>query len=241
MSEQVKLEEINIIEEDDKNLKSLMKSQDFKQKVSMMLSYAMEFWKCIMSSLLTIFVPQSCGEKVCSISENFSRSEPYGYFTLIFNFFTFFIFSILYYFEAKREFRLINYLEVNQKKARDNNSVENNLIYLSDKRKGNLVSLDKFYAYSGSVGAITFLLNLIFSIIFISGNYLDSQTITVFLTNIIFMASKLYDIYSIINTDTYVFYSAYLTRKIQFNDVDEDKREALLNQDTKQQIELGEE
>lgn len=237
MSEPIKLEEINVIEEDDKNLKSLMKSQDFKQKVNMMLSYVMEFWKCIMSSLLTIFIPQSCGEKVCSISENFSRNEPYGYFTLIFNFFTFFIFSILYYFEAKREFRLINYLEVNQKKARDNNSVEKNLIHLSDKRKDNLVNLDKSYAFSGAIGGITFFLNLIFSIVFISGNYLDSQTITVFLTNIIFMASKLYDIYSIIKTEKYIFYSAYLTRKIQFNDVDEDKRETLPDQEKLELVE----
>ena len=37
------------------------------------------------------------------------------------------------------------------------------------------------------------------------------------------MASKLYDTQIITNTDENVFLSAYLTRKIQYNDVDPDK------------------
>jgi len=219
--------ESKYIEEEDKNLKSMMKNQDFKQKVSMFLTYGMELYKSLMSSLLTIFVPQSCNNEICSISDNFSRDTAYGYFTLSFNFFALLVFIILYIFEAKREFKLINYLEVNQKKARDNTSVEGNLTSLSMNRKDKLVNHDIYYMYSGFVSFIVFILNIIFSIIFISGNYLDSQTITVFLTNIIFMGSKLYDIYSIIQTDKFIFFSAYLKRKVQFNDVDPDKKEKL--------------
>ena len=210
---------------EDQDFKNLLKNQDSKQKLNMMLSYTMELYKCLMSSLLTVFVPQSCGDKICSISENFSRGTVFGYFTLSFNFFSLLVFLILYFNEAKREFRLIHYLDVNHTKPRDNNAVEQSLLFLSNYRKDNLVVLDKYYMYSGFISLGVFVFNLIFSIIFISTNYLDSQTITVFLTNIIFMGSKLYDIYSIIDTEKYVFLSAYLRRKVQFNDVDPDKKE----------------
>jgi len=52
---------------------------------------------------------------------------------------------------------------------------------------------------------------------------LDGKTGTVFLTNVLFMGSKLGNMYSIISTEKNIFYSAYLTRKVQYNDVDPDK------------------
>lgn len=228
--EEIKLENLdkNPIDDDNNEIKEMLKNQDSKQKMSMMFSYIMELYKCLMSSLLTIFVPQSCGGEICSISENLSRDDTFGYVTLVFNFFTLFTFLVLYLNEARREFRLIKYLDVNQTKPRDNSSVENNLLLLSNDRKNNLVLLDKNYIYSGFASLVVFLVNIGLSIAYVESNYLDSQTVTVFLTNIIFMASKLYDIYSIISTDTYVFFSAYLSRKVQFNDVDPDKKEIQL-------------
>ena len=54
--------------------------------------------------------------------------------------------------------------------------------------------------------------------------YLDSKTITVFLTNLLFMSLKVYDVYNNnVNTKPNIFYSAYLKNKVQFNDVDPDK------------------
>ena len=52
---------------------------------------------------------------------------------------------------------------------------------------------------------------------------LDGKTGTVFLTNVLFMGSKLGNMYSIISTEKNIFYSAYLMRKVQYNDVDPDK------------------
>jgi hypothetical protein len=52
---------------------------------------------------------------------------------------------------------------------------------------------------------------------------LDSKTITVLLTNVMFMSTKLNDVHTVSNTKKYVFLSSYLTRKVQFNDVDPDK------------------
>jgi len=39
----------------------------------------------------------------------------------------------------------------------------------------------------------------------------------------LFMASKVYNVYSIANTEKNVFYSAYLSNKLQYNEVDPDK------------------
>ena len=36
------------------------------------------------------------------------------------------------------------------------------------------------------------------------------------------MGSKLNDVFSIVNTDKNIFFSAYLKRKVQFNDIDPD-------------------
>jgi hypothetical protein len=216
----------DIIKQEDKETMSAVKNQDFKQKVSMGFLYIMEVYKSIMSSMLTVFVPQNCNGSICSISDNLIRTDPFGTFTLAFNFITFSIFLALYFNEGRREVALIDNLEVNQHKARDNDTVEENLKQLSSERKDILVKFDRNYMYSGIVGLIFFILNLVFSIIYILQNFLDSQTITVFLTNVLFMITKLSDIYTVINTDKFVFFSAYLTRKIQFNDIDPDMIEA---------------
>ena len=68
-----------------------------------------------------------------------------------------------------------------------------------------------------------FILNGIFSSIVIMSHYYDSKTITVLLTNLLFMGLKVFDVYSTVNTKKNVFYSAYLKNKVQFNDVDPDK------------------
>ena len=54
-------------------------------------------------------------------------------------------------------------------------------------------------------------------------NYLDNKTLTVFITNGLFMALKLNDTQTTTATDKNIFLSAYLTRRIQYNDVDPDK------------------
>ena len=37
------------------------------------------------------------------------------------------------------------------------------------------------------------------------------------------MGSKVYDVYTTVNTKRNIFYSAYLKNKVQYNDVDPDK------------------
>jgi len=206
-------------------MKAIMNNQDNQQKIMMAITFLFELYRVIMSTLLVLFVPQQCDEGPCSVSDKTSPQDQFEAFTLIFNFITFSSFLVMYILESKRELHLINYLDINRFKPRDNESVGNELDNLSLTRRNRIEVSELNYQYSSYLNMVLFLLNSLFSAIVVFNSFLDSKTITVFLTNILFMTSKLYDVYNTVNTKPYVFLSAYLTRKIQYNDIDPDKRE----------------
>jgi hypothetical protein len=152
---------------------------------------------------------------------------------LVFNFLTMAAFLAMYTFEVKRENRLITYLEVNKTVASDNNSVGIVLNKLPVDKRDSIWELDKYYIYSGWTAIIMFIINTILSGFVVYEYYLDSQTTSTYITNILFMVTKLADVHSNVNTEKNVFYSAYLKGKIQYNDVDPDKAKALLLEDEK--------
>ena len=67
-----------------------------------------------------------------------------------------------------------------------------------------------------------FMINNVLSGIVLYQNQVGSKTISVYFTNVLFTGSKLGTIYGIVTADPFIFYSAYMTRKVQFNDVDKD-------------------
>ena len=220
-------------EEDDQD------DQDSKQKTSMILILLLEFYRVIMGSLLILFVPQMCeNEESCSIGDNLSKTSDnelvMGGFVI--NVLTLLSFITMYYYETTRELRIISYLEMNPSKARDNESVGEALEHLSKKRHDALLKIDKCYCTSGYVALGTFIVNSAVSGIVVFNHMLDGKTGTVFLTNVLFMGSKLGNMYSIISTEKNIFYSAYLTRKVQYNDVDPDKYIEDVKEDVKEDV-----
>jgi hypothetical protein len=200
-----------------------MNEQDFKQKTGMYTSFIMEFYRVIMGSFLIVFIPQKCGNDICSMSDNVMSSDPYKNVVFAFNTITCVLFLHMYYAEMKRENKLINYLDVNAELPRDNDAVGEALVKLPVQKKDAILGLDKYYQRSGRIAMLGFSLNVILSSVVVLTQYLDDKTATVLLTNVLFMATKLYDIKIITDTEENVFLSAYLTRKIQYNDVDPDK------------------
>lgn len=69
-----------------------------------------------------------------------------------------------------------------------------------------------------------FIINTVLSGVVVYKFYLDSQTTTTYVTNILFMTTKLADVYANVTSEQNVFYSAYLKAKVQYNDVDPNKR-----------------
>lgn len=203
--------------------KEKQNDQDFMQKVNVFLTLILEFYRVLMGAFLIVFVPQQCGEQACSMNENISREDDLTKVAVSLNSITMAMFLFLYFIEVKRENKLISYLEVNKFTALDNKSVGEALEKISTSKKEAIWKLDKHYQNIGYSSTISFLLNAVISSVVIYNHYLDSKTVTVYLTNLLFMGSKVYDVYSTVNTDKNIFYSAYLKNKVQFNDVDPDK------------------
>jgi len=203
--------------------KNVFLNQDFKQKIASFSVVVIEIYKVLIASLLILFVPQKCGDHVCSYKENIQSDNNFYTTGLIFNFLTLLMFIILYGVEIKRENCLITYLEVNIDKPCDDLSVGEALNNLAVNKKEAILSLDKIYNQLGKCCIILFTANSVLSGIIIYNYYLDNQTTTSFATNIFFMISKIYDVYVTVNTEKNVFYSAYLRTKVQYNDVDPDE------------------
>jgi hypothetical protein len=216
-----------------KYIQDKLNDQDFMQKVGMTPVVALEMYRVIVSSFLVLFVPQKCDDHVCSLSENMVLEHDLYNAGLVFNFLTMAAFLAMYTLEVKRENRLITYLEVNKTVASDNNSVGLVLNKLPVEKRDSIWELDKYYIYSGWTAIIMFIINTILSGFVVYEYYLDNQTTSTYITNILFMVTKLADVHSNVSTEKNVFYSAYLKGKVQYNDVDPDKAKALLLEDEK--------
>ena len=217
------VEKTETLENDDEEEEE---DQDSKQRMNVMITLLLEFYRVIMGSLLVLFVPQKCdnGES-CSIGDNLTKATNDNLVMtgFAFNIVSLICFMTMYFYESKRELRIISYLEVNPNRARDNDSVGEALEHISPDRRDKLLKLDHHYCMSGYGAICAFAVNSIVSGLVVFNNMLDGKTGTVFLTNVLFMGSKLGNMYSIISTEKNIFYSAYLMRKVQYNDVDPDK------------------
>lgn len=202
---------------------SKLNDQNFVQKVGVATALAVELYRVMVSSFLILFVPQKCGDHVCSYSENLVLENELYSAGIILNFITMACFLFLYYIEVRRENKLITYLDVNKNMPTDNDSVGKSLDKLDDIRKTSIWAFDKHYQRVGYASILMFVGNSIVSGVVVYNYYLDNQTTTTLITNVLFMTTKLYDVYSTVHTDKNIFYSAYLKAKVQFNDVDPKK------------------
>lgn len=206
-----------------KTIQTKLNDQDFMQKISVLPTFLLELYRVMISSFLILFVPQQCDDHVCSYDENLILGNELYSAGLFFNFITMLSFLIMYFFEIKRENRLITYLEVNKNVPSDNDSVQKLLESLPEDKRNSIWILDRYYCRASYISIGCFITNSVLSGFVIYNYYLDTQTTTTFVTNIVIMMTKLGDVYTTVNTDKNIFYSAYLKGKVQFNDVDPDK------------------
>ena len=202
---------------------SKLKDQDFIQRSNVVVTVSLEMYRCMVSSFLILFVPQKCGDHVCTLSENMLGDDPLYKSGLVLNFVTMGSMLAMYGFEMYRENKLIDYMDVNPQKPNSNDEVKEAMETMSDKRRTLILSLDKNYQRSSYTSMIFFTANTILSGFVVYKYYLDNQTTMTYITNTLFMVSKLADVYTTVSTPDYVFYSAYLKGKIQYNDADADK------------------
>ena len=205
------------------NVENILQNQDTMQKINVGMTLLLEVYRVLMGALLVSFVPQKCDDHICSPTENLYAGNGLYIAGFVVNFLTLAAFLALYVIEVKRENRMITYLEVNPHNPNSSESVGEALLKLPATKRQNILDLDKIYQRGGYFVTSAFAFNSVLSAIVVFDNYLDSKTVTAYLTNVLFMAAKVNNVYAIANTDQNVFYSAYLTNKVQYNDVDPDK------------------
>jgi len=197
-----------------------IKNQNLYQKIVVSINILFEFFRVITCSLLIIFVPQKCGDHVCSINEKLYLTPSFYCASLIFNFITLFTFFCFYFLEIRRENVLIKYLEVNPTLSYNKFEVEKLIELLPLNKKKKILQVHKYYQKYANIMIYTYIINVILSGIVISKYSITNQSISTFITYILFIIIKLNNVYSIANTEDFTFYSAYLMTNMQFNDVD---------------------
>lgn len=214
-------------------VKNVVFTQDFQQRTNVTITVLLELYRVLISSFLILFVPQKCysivdGESVshvCTITENAQTgTDPLYNAGFAFNCFTMAVFIVMYYAEIRRENKLIAYLDVNPKCSSDNDSVGLVLSILPEKNRNSIRNFDKMYTISAYIALATFIVNTVLSGLVVSKYYLDDKTASTFVTSVLFMVTKMGDVYTTVQTEPNVYYSAYMKGKVQYNDIDEDKK-----------------
>jgi hypothetical protein len=141
---------------------------------------------------------------------------------LCFNFISMAFLVNMYYMELVRENRMIKYLAVNPEFANDNEMVGKQLELLHVNKQNKIFSINRYYRLSSYGAASIYLLNVLLSAAAVNKYYAGSQTVSTFITYVLFMVTKFASVHSLVSTEKNIFYSAYMIGKIQFNSVDDD-------------------
>ena len=187
------------------------------------LSFFVEIYKVLVSCFLILFVPQKCGTDghICTYAENM-ESDGWKLYdvALAFNFITFFCFVANYCIELAREDFLILHLDVRKDHPFDNESCGKMVLQLLPERQKTLMDIQIAYKFFTAFCTSLFVVNTVLSAIIISNYSLGNQTETTFVTNILFMLTKLSDVLATVLVEQNIFLSAYMKIKVQFNAVD---------------------
>ena len=203
-------------------------SQDCRQRLLVGFECLIELYRVVIGTCLIWFIPHSCTDTntVYGSISGINQNQPCGWFpegvqsyAVFLNIMTLTSFLVLYGIEVYRENALISYLEVTPLLGTDNASVGEIVAKLDPRKRKKLYRIDTVYFGFGGVCMCAFGANSIFSGIVLLHN-IDNKTATTFVTDILFMMTKLYRIYYVINTEKNIFYSAYMMNFVQFNDLD---------------------
>jgi hypothetical protein len=197
-----------------------VKNQNFYQRLIVFINILFEFYRVISCSLLILFIPQKCGNNICSISDKLQWNSMFYGVSLTYNFLTLLFFCFLYFLEMRRENVLIKYLDVNTELPYNKADVEKLLELMPVNKKQKIIYVHNYYQKYANIMIYVYTVNAILSGLIISQYRIPNQTLSTFITYILFILIKLNNVYLIANTEEYKFYSAYLTTNMQFNDLD---------------------
>tara|TARA_Y100000996_G_scaffold390653_1_gene352051 strand:- start:1115 stop:1738 length:624 start_codon:yes stop_codon:yes gene_type:complete len=183
--------------------------------------FFLQSYKIITGTLLTLFVPQSCGDQICTLTENYQNTELYHSITLYWNMFTACIFFMYYCIELRREEWSIKYLDI------DNNKPDNSLKEIIktepvlDKKMDKLNLL--YYRFLLAT-CFAYSINVLLTIKIINDKYHSVSTLSCFTSFVLLVLMKLYNslIVSRESVKNDKMMSAYMMEFVSYNVLDSD-------------------
>ena len=183
--------------------------------------FFLQFYKISTGTLLTIFIPQSCGEEICTLKQNYENNEIYHEMVLYWNMLTMFFFICSYMIELRREEWCIKYLDI------DNDYSDNGLkeIIVKDKHLDMYMDrINKYYYNMIRVTGIFYFINLGATVKMLNTNYHSNSTISCFMSFSLLVLMKLYNSYTVayesVHNDKMM--SAYKNEFVSYNVIDDD-------------------
>jgi hypothetical protein len=205
---------------------------DTKERIKTIFIFLLQSYKVLMGSMLVLFVPQSCGNSICSITDNLYREGDLHRTSLAFNFLSTLCFVTCYTIELNRENWCIEHLDISDDYG------DNNLPLVLKERPELEKALHKIndrYYYSSQITAGVYSVNLVLSTTSIYFNHSGTNTITAYMSFVILILMKLYNALFISNDSkkNNMALSAYMSELQSYNVIDKDH---IIIKDNDQQI-----
>lgn len=194
---------------------------DIKQRIKVGGIFLLQSYKILTGTMMSLFIPQSCGDKMCSLQENYDNSELYHKSLFYCNSISMFLFFCSYAIELCREEWCVKYLDI------DNNYSDNGLkeIIVKEKKLDNYMDrVNKYYYNMVRVTGVFYFINLAATIRMLNSNYHSNSTISCFMSFSLLVLMKLYNSYTVayqsVKNDKMM--SAYMNEFVSYNVLDED-------------------
>tara|TARA_B110001469_G_C9605263_1_gene300904 strand:- start:661 stop:1317 length:657 start_codon:yes stop_codon:yes gene_type:complete len=198
-----------------------MIDQDIIQRFKVAGIFLLQIYKVTTGTLTSIFIPQDCGNNVCSIKDNYENSDNYHKMILYWNFLSMLSFFIYYIVELKREEWAIKYLDIDHDKP--DNSLKNIIIKepILDKQ---MDKLNRYYYVSFKFNCMIYFMNILMTVKLIKNKYYNISTISCFFSFTLLIVNKLYNSYIVVNESIKndKMMSAYMSEFVSFNVLDSD-------------------
>tara|TARA_B100000575_G_C23094100_1_gene630911 strand:- start:524 stop:1201 length:678 start_codon:yes stop_codon:yes gene_type:complete len=201
---------------------------DIIQRGKVGLIFILQFYRITTGTMLSLFVPQSCGDHVCTLRENYEKEDNYHKIAIYMNGFSMFVFFLFYIIELIREEWCVKYLDIN------NNKSDNNLRHIIEKYpklNTQMDKINKIYYKLFIFNSIVYFANICVTIKVLNDYYYNSATLSCFTSFVLLVLMKLYSsfIVSYYSIKDDKMSSAYVNEFVSYNVMDSDFLETQKN------------
>jgi len=187
------------------------------QRVTILLFSIFEAYRTIISSFLTVFVPQNCDGYSCTILQNIIPRDNVEVAAISVNTFMAFYFCTLFTIERIRENVVKEYLLADKSAPTNKEYLIKMLSDMHSNERNKILNLNRIYRAFAQGLLLLFFANAGISCFVVQKNYLNNTTITVFITNTLFMINRIHKALKITSSGEYNVYSAYRTDNLIYN------------------------